>query len=127
MRAIIAVFLFSSMIFGQTELHQLARLPHLVHHYLDHRAEEPETTVVGFLMLHYFSGDAHDADFSQDERLPFRSHDQHISFSVAQDLFHAPITSVAFHYPSLTMETIHPEALLSLGERTDVWQPPKCA
>lgn len=127
MRAIIAALVVLSMLFGQTELHQLARLPHLVHHYLDHQAEEPGTTVVGFLVMHYFSGNVHDEDFGQDERLPFRSHDEHINFNVAQDLFHAPLTSIAFHYPSLPLDPVHPEAALSLGERTDVWQPPKRA
>lgn len=127
MRAIIAALVVLSMLFGQTELHQLARLPHLVRHYLDHQAEEPGTTVVGFLVMHYFSGNVHDEDFEQDERLPFRSHDDHINFNVAQDLFHAPLTSIAFHYPSLPLDPVHPEAALSLGERTDVWQPPKRA
>lgn len=126
MRAIIAALVVLSMLFGQTELHQLARLPHLVHHYLDHQAEEPGTTV-GFRLMHYFSGNVHDEDFGQDERLPFRSHDEHINFNVAQDLFHAPLTSIAFHYPSLPLDPVHPEAALSLGERTDVWQLPKRA
>lgn len=125
MRAIIANFIVVSILFGQTELHQLARLPHLVHHYLDHRAEQPGTTVVGYLVMHYFSGAGHDEDLAQDERLPFRSHDHHINISMVQDLYHAPLTSMAFHYPTLPLDPVQPEATLSLGERTDVWQPPK--
>ncbi len=127
MRRLFAFLVIGSLLFGQTELHQLARLPHLVHHYLDHKAEKPGTTVISFLVVHYFSGNVHDEDFAQDEQLPFRSHQEHITFNVAQDLYHAPATGITFHYPSLPLSPVHPEAALSLGERSDVWQPPKRA
>jgi hypothetical protein len=127
MRRLLPLVVIGSVLFANTELHQLARLPHLVHHYLDHKAEQPGTTVFSFLVLHYFSGNVHDEDFAQDEQLPFRSHDEHISFSVAQDLFHAPVDVITFHYPALPLSPVHPAASLSLGERSDVWQPPKQA
>jgi hypothetical protein len=127
MRRLMAFILVSSLVFGQEELYQLARLPHLVHHFLDHKAEFPSTTLTGFLADHYFNGNDHDEDSSEDERLPFRSHDDHITLQVAQDLFHGPVTVVAFLYPSLPLTPVQLEAALSLGERTDVWQPPKRA
>ncbi len=127
MRGLLAFLVIGSLLFGRTELHQVVRVPHLIHHYLDHKAEQPEITMIGFVVMHYFSGNVHDEDFAQDEQLPFRSHDEHITFNVAQDLYHPPVAGIAFHYPSLPLSPVHPEAALSLGERSDVWQPPKRA
>ena len=127
MRPLIAMLLIGSVLFGQTELHQLARMPQLVEHFLEHKAEQPGTTLFGFIALHYFSGDVQDEDFAADEELPFRSHDDHAMFSATKDLFHGPEAVVTFHYPVLPLSPACPSSALSLGERTDVWQPPKQA
>lgn len=127
MRKSLSILLLSSLIFTGTELHQLARLPHLAHHFLDHQKEEPGMGLFAFLSLHYFSGQVHAEDFGQDEQLPFRSHDTHITFCAAQDLFHAPAQVIAFHQGFVPLHTSHPLETLPLGERPDVWQPPKRA
>jgi|694.fasta_scaffold30383_2 hypothetical protein len=127
MRRLLAILVIGTVLFSNTELHQLARLPHLVHHFLDHKAEQPGTTVFGFLVLHYLSGDVHDEDFAQDEQLPFRSHDDHAGFTAAQDLFHGSVPVITFHYPALPLSPVQPAAALTLGERSAVWQPPKRA
>lgn len=127
MRKLLSILVLCSLVFTGTELHQLARLPHLVHHFMDHQEQDPGIGLLGFIVQHYFSGNPHDEDFSEDERLPFRSHDNHVTFCAAQDLFHAPAEVVEVHHLWVPLMTAHPEEPLSLGERSDVWQPPKRA
>ena len=127
MRRLLAIVLLSALVFTGTELHQFARLPHLVHHFLDHQEEDPGIGLFKFLTSHYFNGQVHDEDFGQDEQLPFRSHDTHLNFSSAQDLFHALPEAVVVHHVVITIDRPHPVASLALGARADVWQPPKRA
>lgn len=59
------------MLFSQTELHQLLKIPLLVQHLLEHKAENKELTIVQFIALHYFSDTSNDDD--RDMRLPFKT------------------------------------------------------
>lgn len=61
------LFLISS-----TELHELARLPKLVAHYLHHRSEDPGMSLSGFLSLHYAGYHPDDRDDNDDRQLPFK-------------------------------------------------------
>lgn len=125
MRRMLAVVAFGSLLFTGTELHQFARLPHLVHHFLDHQQEEPGIGLLRFLAQHYFNGQVHDEDFGKDERLPFRSHDTHITFTASQDLFHPPVQLITFLQAFVPLHSVQPKEALALGELPDVWQPPK--
>ncbi|MCX7937677.1 MAG: hypothetical protein N2971_08260, partial [Chlorobi bacterium] len=54
-----------------TELLQLAKLPILVLHFLEHTQRE-HITLADFLHEHYMQGDVYDADRSRDLQLPFK-------------------------------------------------------
>lgn len=60
-------------IISSTELHQLARLPLLVKHYLHHRSEGTSLSFTAFLQLHYTDKHPSDNDEGDDEQLPFKS------------------------------------------------------
>lgn len=62
-----AVFLFSS-----TELHQLVKLPGLVHHLREHQESDPSMSLLGFLQLHYTADHPMDNDDADDNELPFK-------------------------------------------------------
>lgn len=62
-----AIFLFSS-----TELHQLVKLPGLVHHLQEHRKTDPSMSLLGFLQLHYTADHPMDNDDADDNELPFK-------------------------------------------------------
>ena len=63
------------MLFSQTELHQVLKLPVLVQHYFEHKAENKNITLGGFIVLHYFSGNPVDDDYARDMQLPFKTSD----------------------------------------------------
>lgn len=63
------------MLFSQTELHQILKLPVLVQHFFEHKAEKPNITLSQFIVLHYFSGNPVDDDYARDMELPFKTND----------------------------------------------------
>ena len=60
---------------GSTPLSELFKLPALVSHFIEHRRADPSISIVHFIVLHYFSGNIHDADHDRDMQLPFKSVD----------------------------------------------------
>jgi hypothetical protein len=64
-----------------TQLSEVARLPLLVQHYIQHKHLHPETTICGFFKMHYLDNTV-DADYAQDIQLPFKT--AHIHFNVIQ-------------------------------------------
>lgn len=70
-----AILFLSIMLFSQTELHQILKLPVLVQHYFEHKAENKNITLAGFIVLHYFSGNPVDDDYARDMQLPFKTSD----------------------------------------------------
>ncbi|WP_143150633.1 hypothetical protein [Chitinophaga sancti] len=51
---------------------QLLKLPVLVAHYIEHRAQDGNLTVMQFLSMHYLSKDDNDNDQDRDNQLPFK-------------------------------------------------------
>lgn len=62
------------MLFSQTELHQILKLPVLVQHYFEHKGEK-DITLADFIVLHYFSGNLVDDDYARDIQLAFKTSD----------------------------------------------------
>lgn len=58
-----------------TPVGELVKLPVLIEHLREHRRETPDMTLIGFFILHYFSGDVRDADYERDMQLPFKTVD----------------------------------------------------
>ena len=56
-----------------TPVGELFKLPVLIEHFQEHRRETPDMTLIGFFILHYFSGDVRDADYERDMQLPFKT------------------------------------------------------
>lgn len=54
-------------------LQELLKLPVLLEHFQEHLREKPQTSVLGFVILHYFSGSPHDSDYERDMQLPFKT------------------------------------------------------
>lgn len=63
------------MLFSQTELHQILKLPVFVQHFFEHKAHNPGITLSQFIVLHYFSGNPVDDDYARDMQLPFKTND----------------------------------------------------
>lgn len=125
MRRFTAVLLLASILLTQTELHQLLKLPVLLHHYLEHRSHDKQLSIGGFLQMHYFNGNPKDADHARDMQLPFKAHDCHLAAEFSPVIPHCYVLS--FHMlraEEIQLPDYHPEGLSSL-HKSDVWQPPR--
>ena len=69
----LAILLTSIYLFGATDASQLLKLPLLISHYINHKKENPNTTLVSFFKMHYVDPQPYDADYSQDMQLPFKT------------------------------------------------------
>ena len=69
------LYIISALLFlnASTELHQFSRLPFLLTHYRDHKAENPLMSVLFFLKLHYSDTHPADNDDKEDQQLPFKT------------------------------------------------------
>lgn len=88
MRKVAALFFICISLFGQTELHQLFKLPFLISHYQKHMAKDQQG-LIRFLAAHYFQA-------AENKQLPDPAHHQ-LPFKSAES-------------------TTHPDAIFLLGK-----------
>jgi len=88
MKKMAAIFLLSLYMFGATDAHQLLKLPIFIQHYISHKHENPSTTLISFIKMHYQDKPVIDADYAEDMQLPFKTHatDCCLSMSVATEV-----------------------------------------
>lgn len=95
MRRIIAILCLALLLFTNTELYQLVKLPVLLEHYQEHQSGG--MSFLGFLQEHYFNGGTRNPDYERDMQLPFKTPTH--------------IASIAFvltvpHQPEVTLEPL---------------------
>lgn len=56
-----------------TELGQLCKLPLLVQHYAEHKAENNSLSLIQFLYMHYGHDEVRNGDDDKDMKLPFKT------------------------------------------------------
>ena len=122
----IPIFLLSIYLISLTELSQLMKLPMLVEHYLEHKEENKNLSVLGFLYIHYAQKNVKDADYEKDMKLPFKTPNTLLSsVEIAPVLFGSekfilkPIPSDSKQY------SFYSEKHLSSAYLASIWQPPK--
>jgi hypothetical protein len=71
MKTLATILLFSIVVFAQTPLLQLFKIPLLVEHFLAHQ-EKDTASFLNFLEDHY-SANHEDNDWQEDNQLPFKS------------------------------------------------------
>ncbi len=77
MRKFICVFLVSVYLFSNSEAKQFLKIPKLIEHFYNHKERDASTTLISFLKLHYLDDHGKDADYKEDMKLPFKTHDSH--------------------------------------------------
>lgn len=124
-KSFIIVILFTYVI-SLTEFKQLVKLPTLVEHFLEHREKDNALSLLQFLHMHYASSTVNDADYAEDMKLPFKSHDGCLSASSIafvpnsfEEFSTKPVISEVIGFSSYS-ENSFPDAYLS-----SIWQPPK--
>ncbi|MBP1651479.1 MAG: hypothetical protein H6Q26_1636 [Bacteroidetes bacterium] len=86
---------------------QLMKLPVLVMHYIEHRAQDGNLSVVEFLSMHYLGEDVNDGDQERDNQLPFKKvstttvHQVFIPFAKITNLKVQAVTNITIKYPEL--------------------------
>jgi hypothetical protein len=106
-----------------TELYQLLKLPVLIEHYKEHKAQNTEMSFIDFLSLHYNQEFAHD---DTDNKLPFKSHSNCASVSIVAFIaqpFTINLEKPIYFEPKI-LSVYHNVIFKSLAIST-IWQPPK--
>lgn len=80
-RASAILFLLIYLV-ANTELHQFLRLPVFFVHYQEHLTENPDISLLDFIVLHYYGADAN-IPFGHDSELPFKDKCPEVSLSIA--------------------------------------------
>ncbi|HPZ87673.1 MAG TPA: hypothetical protein PLQ32_06195 [Flavihumibacter sp.] len=121
----IAIFFAVVFLFGQTELHQVLKMPVLVNHFLEHRAENPHISFLFYLKEHYHKHTIMDNDEQRDRQLPFNSHD--CMSASAQVCMEEP-AAFLLPVPEETIDrqyNITPDCFLLNNHAHSIFQPPK--
>jgi hypothetical protein len=123
LKKFIAISLLAIYLVSTTELHQLLKLPILIEHFKEHKAQDNDLSFLDFLSLHYSQEFDHD---KTDNKLPFKSHSNCVSMSIVA--FIAPPFVINLAKPTF----IEPKALSVFHKVifkstviSTIWQPPR--
>ena len=111
-----------------TELYQLLKLPVLIEHFMEHKAQNKNITLFEFLCLHYAHGDVRDADYEKDMKLPFKTHGNCFStniIAVVVNLTPKITLPVKSNFAELKIIIPSEEVTFSSLYNSNIWQPPK--
>jgi len=125
LKKLITLLLLSVFLLSSTELKQLAKLPVLIDHFNEHKAEDQSITFWDFLSIHYAGKTIYDSDYETDMKLPFKSHDGCacsliIGFIPNNFIF---INKIIFH--EVDAFRIYNESFNASAYLSCIWQPPK--
>ncbi len=113
-------------LFANTEMHQLLKLPVLVHHFIEHRHQNQEESLIHFLLEHYNDRSSHCNDNHNDHNnLPFKTHD---CATVHSTVILNTISSFVIEEPiriSRQVAILKDKLFVSSTFLFNIWQPPK--
>ena len=119
-RFFLFIFILQNAVVGE-----LLKLPLLVQHYEQHITLHHNTTIYGFLKMHYIDPTVMDEDYAQDMQLPFKAIDLH-SYIIQLSLPPLIETKVASVYPQIKDEAIQNFKVKHLLYYHDsIFRPPK--
>lgn len=119
---IVLLFLYLST---NINLREVMRVPVLVEHFYEHKRSTREFNFVGFIVLHYFSGEVQDAGYARHPELPFHDTPSDVTpMSIAITTEDSPVV------PHVTEGTIqklvtHSSPFFSSLAQFIILQPPK--
>ncbi|MDB4900784.1 MAG: hypothetical protein JWQ63_65 [Mucilaginibacter sp.] len=109
-----------------TQLGELARLPLLVQHYIQHKHLHPETTIYGFFKMHYLDKTVVDADYDQDMQLPFKTVHLHC-FALQMSMPQMVLTLNNVFFPLIKEEIANQRFILPKSLLSSIFKPPRMA
>ena len=109
----------------------MLKLPILVQHYMEHQQEDSKITFTQFLYMHYSEESHHPGTHDKDMKLPFKAHDNCISFLSAVYAPSAPVQEIVLQpRPMFGAEKklyFYYNNPLSSSFLSTIWQPPRTA
>ena len=125
MRKISPILFLLIYLAAVTELHQILRLPVFFEHYVEHRQDSPTISLLDFIVVHYFSGENKDADYTKDQQLPFKNATcLEVSISLAMPPDDFPETKAQVF--SLSRNVVLFKSLnFHYSFHFSIWQPPR--
>lgn len=119
-------FLLSVFVITQTPFLELTKIPCLIEHFLEHKAQYKNLSFIQFLKMHYF-GEKHIGTVSEsDHHLPFKSDLN--SIGVVFFYFVSPVQIIAFSLISIILLPVlikRNNRLIPQYKANLIWQPPK--
>ncbi|MBL7918770.1 MAG: hypothetical protein JNJ40_00560 [Bacteroidia bacterium] len=102
------------------------KLPLFVKHFIEHKSKDAKLTLPEFIEMHYANADVRDADYDEDMKLPFKTHNACIGIAGIsfipnsfEDLLIHPVLSEENSYSN------YQERFLTSSYLSFIWQPPK--
>lgn len=122
--AILSLFVF---LCGSTELHELLKLPILLHHYIEHLGQNQHKSFADFLGEHYADNINHSDDAHRDhEKLPFKTNDCATIFMFVANTHQTACFAVGKVFFDCEKELVPQTAsFISLSVLDNIFQPPK--
>lgn len=108
---------------SSTELKQLLKIPFLIEHFIEHKSQKNDLSLMAFFALHYGSEHSKDTD---DLKLPFKSHEgcENGVSTILAPIFHLETAFVSYFYES-TIVYLKEDQISSSSYLSAIWQPPK--
>ncbi len=123
-RKVIAIFFMLLFLVSTTEFGQLLKFPILVEHYVEHKTNDANLSIWGFLQIHYSESHKEIGD-PVDEKLPFVSHAHIISFvGIVTPTPVIKINRLKFNTNHNKVHAFDEDAIES-NYLSSIWQPPK--
>lgn len=126
MRKLFVYILITTYLFSFPEIRQVVKLPNLVEHYAFHKLKDHNTTFFSFVKMHYLDKTVKDADYKQDMKLPFKTHD--ISVNGVNLVIPQRKIEFNFEFKEIQIEFKHNFAYSEHFYPSvfqNIWQPPK--
>lgn len=123
LKKIIAILFLGVYVLTATEFHQLFKLSFLFEHYLEHKDQNHDLSLINFLDNHYTHQHAEDEAHHQ---LPFKSSDHCMGNTLAVVYCHH-LFQTSFHtYPiDIIALSVEQEQFISSAYLSSIWQPPR--
>lgn len=107
-------------------MNQFLKFPLFIKHYIEHKNKDTTLSLSAFIEMHYAHGDVKDADYDEDMKLPFKTHNTCVGITSIsfipdnfEDLLIKPILSEENSYSN------YQEKFLTSSYLSFIWQPPK--
>lgn len=125
MRKLLTILILTGYLSSSTQLIEVLKLPILINHYFEHKAENKHITFIDFLKLHY-AETKHYTQHHKEKQLPFKAIPQ-TAFNVVAINKTDFVESI--NYNSSTSNyikhTAHYNSKCISFYTANIWQPPK--